>query len=76
MGSTGHAAWKGEQYIRGFGTKPEGNRPLPTHRRGWEDNIKMDFQEIGWEFVDWIPLAQDTDQLRAVVDTVMNLQVP
>jgi hypothetical protein len=56
--------------------KPEGNRPLGRPRRRWEDNIKMDLREIGWGGVDWIDLAQDRDQWRALVNTVMNLWVP
>jgi hypothetical protein len=52
--------------------KPEGKR----HRRRWEDNIKMDLREIGWGGMDWIDLAQDRDQWRALVNMVMNLQVP
>jgi hypothetical protein len=46
----------------------------PRHR--WVDNIKMDLREIGWDDMDWIDLAQDTDRWRALVDTVMNLRVP
>jgi hypothetical protein len=42
----------------------------------WEDNIRMDLREIGWEGVDWMRLAEDRDQWRAVVNTVMNFQVP
>jgi hypothetical protein len=45
-------------------------------RRRWVDNIKMDLREIGWDGVDWIDLAQDRDQWRAVVNTVMNFRVP
>jgi hypothetical protein len=56
--------------------KPAGKRPLGSPRRRREDNIKMDRREIGWGGVDWIDLAQDTDQWRALVNTVMNLQVP
>jgi hypothetical protein len=56
--------------------KPEGKRPLGRLRRSWVDNIKMDLREIGWDGMDWIDLAQDRDQLRALVNTVMNLQVP
>jgi hypothetical protein len=56
--------------------KPEGKRPLGRPRRRWEDNIRMDLGEIGWEGVDWIHLAQDRDQWRALVNTVMNFQVP
>jgi hypothetical protein len=43
---------------------------------GWVDNIKMDLGEIGWDGRDWIELAQDRDQWRALVDTMMNLRVP
>jgi hypothetical protein len=56
--------------------KPEGKRPLGRFRRGWENNIKMDLREIGWGGMDWIDLAQDRDQCRALVNTVMNLRVP
>jgi hypothetical protein len=56
--------------------KPEGKRPLGRARRRWVDNIKMDVGEIGWDGMDWIDLAQDRDQLRAIVNTVMNLRVP
>jgi hypothetical protein len=45
-------------------------------RRRWVDNIKMDLREIGWDGMDWIDLAQDMDQWRALVNTVMNLRVP
>jgi hypothetical protein len=56
--------------------RAEGRRPLGRPRRRWEDNMKMDLREIGFENVDWIHLAQDRDRWRAVVNTVMNLQVP
>jgi hypothetical protein len=56
--------------------KPEGKRPLGRPRRTWVDNIKMDIREIGWDGRDWIELAQDRDQWRALVNTVMNLRVP
>jgi hypothetical protein len=51
-------------------------RPLGRPRRRWVDNIKIDHREIGWDGVDWIDLAQDRDQLGALVSTVMNLRVP
>jgi hypothetical protein len=54
----------------------EVNRPLGRPRRRWVDNIKMDLRDIGWDGVDWIDLAQDRDQWRALVNTVMNLRVP
>jgi hypothetical protein len=56
--------------------KPEGKRPLGRQRRRWVDNIKMDLGEIGWDGRDWIELAQDRDQWRALVNTVMKLGVP
>jgi hypothetical protein len=55
--------------------KPEGKRPLRKPRRRWVDNIKMDVREIVWSGVDWIDLAQDRDQWRELVNTVMNLRV-
>jgi hypothetical protein len=55
--------------------KPEGNRLLGRPRRRWVDSIKMDLGEIGWDGMDWIELAQDRDQCRALVNTVMNLRV-
>jgi hypothetical protein len=51
--------------------KPEDKRPLRRPRHRWED-IRMYLKEIGWEGVDWMHLAQDRDQWRAVVNTVMN----
>jgi hypothetical protein len=56
--------------------KPEGKRPLGRPRRRWVDNIKMDLREIRWDGMDWIELAQDREQWRALVNTVMNLRVP
>jgi hypothetical protein len=56
--------------------RSEGRRPLGRPRCRWEDNIKMDFREIGFGDVDWINLAQDRDRWRALVNTVMNLRVP
>jgi hypothetical protein len=57
-------------------TKPEGKRSLGKPRYRWVDNIKMDLRELGWGGMDWIELAQDRDQCRALVNTVMNLWVP
>ena len=56
--------------------KPEGKRPLRRPRRRWEDNIKMDLQEVGRDCGDWMELAQDRDRWRAFVSTVMNFGVP
>jgi hypothetical protein len=56
--------------------KPEGRRPLGRPRRRWVDNIKMDLRDIEWCDMDWIDLAMDRDQWRALVNTVMNLLVP
>ena len=56
--------------------KPERKRPLGRPRRRWEDNIKMDLEEMGGSCEDWMELAQDRDRWRALVSTVMNLGVP
>jgi hypothetical protein len=56
--------------------KPEGKKPLGKPRRRWEDNIKMDVQEVGGGRGDWMELAQDRDRWRALVSTVKNLRVP
>jgi len=56
--------------------KSEGKRPLGRPRHRWEDNIKMDLQEVGSRVVDWIELAQDKGSWRAFVNAVMNLRVP
>ena len=56
--------------------RPEGKRPLRRPRRRWEDNIKMDLQEVGGDCEDWMELAEDRDRWRALVSTVVNLGVP
>jgi hypothetical protein len=56
--------------------KPKGKRPMGRPRRGWEDNIRMDFQEVGCGGVDWIELAQNRNRVRALVNAVKNLWVP
>jgi hypothetical protein len=55
--------------------KSEGKRPLGRLGRGWEDNIKMDIQEVGFGSMDWFELAQDRDRWRALVNAVMNVRV-
>ena len=67
---------EGRGLYRGLVVKPEGKRPLGWPRHRWEDNIKMDLQEVGCRGVDWIELAQDSDRWRALVNGVMNLRVP
>jgi hypothetical protein len=56
--------------------KPEGKRPLGRLRRRWEDNIKMDLQEVECGGLNWIGLAQNTDRCWALVNAVMNVWVP
>jgi hypothetical protein len=56
--------------------KPERKRSLGRTRRSWVDNSKVDLREIVWDGMDWIDLAQDRDQWRALVSTVMNLRIP
>jgi hypothetical protein len=74
----GHIARMGEKrnvYTILVGN-PEGKRPLGRPRCRWVVNIKMDLREKGWNGMDWINLAQDTDQWRALVNAAMNLRVP
>ena len=61
---------------QGSGGKPEGKRPLGRPRRRWEDNIKIDLQEVGGGCGDWMELVQERDRWRALLSTVMNFQVP
>ena len=56
--------------------KPEKNRPLGRPKRRWEDNIKMDLQEVGGGGGDWMELAQDRDRWRALVSKLMKFRVP
>jgi len=74
----GHVARMGEESVvyRVLLVKPEGRRPLARHRRRWVDNIRMDLQEVGCGYMDWIGLAQDRDRWRTLVNAVMNLRVP
>jgi hypothetical protein len=74
----GHVAHIGEergayQILVG---RPEGRRLLGSPRRRWDDNIKTDLREVGWQGMNWIELAQDRDRWRSLVNAVMNLQVP
>jgi hypothetical protein len=74
-GYVGRMAQKRNAY-RILVRKLEGKRPLDRPRRRRVDNIRIDLREIGWDGMDWIDLAQDRDQWRALVNTVMNLRVP
>jgi len=74
----GHVARMGEErgVCRFLVGKPEGRRPMGRPRRRWVDNIRMDIQEVGCWYMDWIGLAQDRDSWRTPVSAVMNLRVP
>jgi hypothetical protein len=76
MGWAGHVARLGEErgaYRVLVGTT-EGKRPLGIPRRRWDDNIRMDLQEVGCGVMDWIGMAQDRDRWRAIVNAVINLR--
>ena len=68
--------WVGEGVYRVLLGKLDGRRPLGRPRRGWADNIRMDLQEVGCRYMDWIGLAQDRDRWRKLVSVVMNFRVP
>ena len=74
----GHVARMGEDrgVHRVLVGKPEGKSPLGRPRRRWEDNIKMDLQEVGGVRGDWMELAQDRDRWRAIVGTARDFRVP
>jgi len=74
----GHVAHMGEErgVYRVLVGKPERKRPLGRPRRRWVDNIRMDLQEVGCGYMDWIGRAQDRDRWRTLVSAVMNLRVP
>jgi hypothetical protein len=65
-----------EEGVEAIGGKQEGKRPLGRPRRRWVDNIGMDLGEVGSSDVDWIGLAQDRNRWRALVNSVLNPQVP
>jgi hypothetical protein len=73
----GHVASTGEGRgaYRILVGRPEGRRQLGKPRRRWEDNIKMNLQEVGWGSMDWIDMAQDRDRWRDLVNAVINLRV-
>ena len=69
--------YRGEETVcRVLVEKPEVKRPLVIPRRRWEDNIKVDLQEVGCVGMDWIDLSQNRDIWWALVNVVMNLRVP
>jgi hypothetical protein len=68
-------SWGDETRRQSPGRKPEVKRPFGKPRSRWENNIRLDLMEIVWESADWIHLAEDRDQWRAVVNTVVNLRV-
>jgi hypothetical protein len=74
----GHVAHLGEERgaYRVLVGKPEGRRPLERPRSRWVDNIRMELQEVGCGYMDWIGLAQDRDRWRTLLSAVMNLRVP
>jgi len=74
----GHVARMGEQTVvyKVLLVKPEGKRPLGRPRHRWVNNIRMDLQEVGCWYMDWIGRAQDRDRWQTLVSAVMNFQVP
>jgi len=74
----GHVVWMGEEsgVYRVLVGKPEGERQLGRPGRRWVDNIRMDLQEVGCGYMDWIGLIQDRDRWRMLVSAVMNPRVP
>ena len=72
MGGTCSMYGREERRIEGFGGETWGKEPLGRPRRRWEDNIKMDIQEVGFGGMDWIQLAQDRNRWQALVNAVMN----
>ena len=74
----GHVAHMGVRRVvyRVLVGKPEGKTPLERPRHRWEDNIKMDLQEVGCECMDWIKVGEERDRWRALVNAIINLWVP
>jgi hypothetical protein len=70
-----HVWGRGESAYRVLVGKHKGKTPLRRPRRRWEDNIKMDLQNVGYVDMEWIELAQDRDSWRVLVNAVMNLRV-
>jgi len=75
MGGARSTHGRDEKCIQNLGRKPEGKRPLGRPRHSWQYNIRMDLRETEWEGVDSVHLAQDMDQQRALVNTIMNIGV-
>jgi len=76
MGWACGAYGRGEGVYRVLMGKPEGRRPMGRPRRRFVDNMRMDLQEVGCGYMDWIGLAQGTDRWRTLVGSVMNIRVP
>ena len=76
MGGTRSAYGEGRGVYRVFMGKSGRKRPVGRARRRWEDNIKMDFQEVRCGGTDWVEMFQDKDTCRALVTAVMNLRIP
>jgi len=70
------SVWGREKVAQVSGGKPEGKRPLGRHRRRWDDNIKMDLQEVGGDCENWMELAQGRDRWRALLSMMINHRVP
>jgi hypothetical protein len=75
MGGTCSADGEERGGYRGLMGKPKGKRPLGRPRHRWEDNIRMDLQEVGCRGMDWNGLAQDRDRWRAIVNVVMDFRI-
>ena len=69
-----YVLWRGEVYTGFWCGKSERKRPLERPRRRWNDNIKMDLQEVRWRSMDWIDLTQNRDRWKDLVNAVMNLR--